>query len=466
MKNISFFHYTKANGYQAYLVSCALIALCTVIKLTLFDVLGSKTPFLLYFCIIVFIAQYYGAKPGVFTSILTVLVVDYFFFEPYFNITLTFNGAVQIFVFLLECLLLVYLCSGKEKEARRSGECSKMFQTLVEKSTDGIMMVKLDGKIGYISPSVSRITGYEAAELLQMDIWALLLPDEIMNVKEHFYQTASHPGESIHILHQVKHKSGNTIWVENTVTNLLEEPLLKAVIMNFTDVTARVVRDRQMEDFIGIASHELKTPLTSLKAYTQVLEMRMKKENNATSTILVTKIDQQINRVVSMIFDLLDVTKLQSGIMHLNIAPFDINELINEVTEAMQNSGHKHQIEIDLASAVTVRGDRARISQVLTNMISNGIKYSPDSASVNVYTRIEDNQVKVFVADHGIGIPPGEIRNIFKRFYRVSSVKESFQGLGLGLYISHQIIERHGGKMEVISEINRGSTFWFSLPLF
>lgn len=465
MGNYSFFDYTSKPAYLKYVTAFILVAAATGLKIGLFPTLGSDTPFLLYFAVIIIITRYYGTWPAVFASVLTAIAISFFFLSPNNGLRISPNEALQIIFFLAECFLLSSLSFIQDRTLKRDSEHQKMFQVLIEKSSDCIMMLKLDGEIIYNSPSVSGITGYSADDLRGRQLWSLLLAEEVTNVKEKFYQIASHPDKSIQFVHQLKHKNGHVIWIDSTIINLIEEPLVKGIVINFTNVTDRVVRERQMEDFIGIASHELKTPLTSLKAYTQVLEMRMKKENNSTSVILVNKIDKQINRVVGMIFNLLDVTKLQSGIMNLNVSDFDFNDLVYEVVEGIQGSCEKHQVVTDLGPSAVIHGDKERIGQVITNLISNAIKYSPDANSVCVTTAIEDNVLKTFVTDYGIGIPESEIRSVFGRFYRVQSVKESFQGLGLGLFISSQIIERHSGEMGVTSKVDEGSTFWFSLPL-
>lgn len=465
MGDFVFFEQTNKPAYLKYVTAFLLVTAATGLKIGLFPTMGSETPFLLYFAVIIIVTRYNGTWPAIFASILAAIAINYFFLSPYNSFRLSSNEALQTVFFLAECFLLASLSFIQDRTLKRIGENQKMFQILIEKSSDGIMMLKLDGEIIYSNPSVAGITGYSPEDLRSKQLWSLLLPEEVTNVKERFYQIASHPDKSIQFLHQLKHKNGHPIWIDNTIINLIEEPLVKCLVINFTNVTYRVEHERQMEDFIGIASHELKTPLTSLKAYTQVLEMRMKKENNTTSAILVNKIDRQINRVVGMIFNLLDVTKLQSGVMNLNVSDFDFNDLVYEIAEGIQGSCQQHQIITDLGSSAVVHGDKERIGQVLTNLISNAIKYSPDANSVCITTAIEDNVLKTFVTDYGIGIPESEIRSVFARFYRVQSVKESFQGLGLGLFISSQIIERHGGEMGVVSKVNEGSTFWFSLPL-
>lgn len=465
MKNNSFLRYATSHPYLKYVVSAFLLVAVTAIKLAFFDSLGARTPFMLYFAVIIFVAVYFGDKVAWFSTGLAVLLIDYFFMPPFFSFSFSLSFILQIIVFLIECGFVVWLSKGLEAVYKRVSESQKLFQILIEKSSDGIMMIGLDGKIIYCSPSVKDLTGYTEADIVNSDFWGLLITEEITDVKEKFYSIASHPGRTVKLMNRLKHKNGDIIWAESTFTNLTADPTVNAIIINFRDVTERVVREQQMEDFIGIASHELKTPLTSLKAYTQVLEMRMKKENNTTSSILVSKIDKQIDRVVNMIFDLLDVTKLQSGILHLRKTHFDLNELIYEVVENLQNSSSTHKIRVTSDTSVTLQADRSRIGQVITNLLGNGIKYSPGADEVYISVRRDGPVAIVAVEDKGIGISQSEADKIFSRFYRVQSVKESFQGLGLGLYISSQIISRHGGNMGVKSEVNKGSVFWFSLPL-
>jgi len=214
-----------------------------------------------------------------------------------------------------------------------------------------------------------------------------------------------------------------------------------------------------------VASHELKTPLTSLKAFTQVLESRFKNSTDTSSHEIITKIDYQVNRIVSMINDMLDVSSLQAGGLNFNIAKFDLNDLVDEIGQNLQQTTKKHRIVIDLAPIGVIPGDRERIGQVVNNLIANAIKYSPNAIEINVTSKIEEYKITVSVQDHGIGIPAAEQKSIFEKFYRVGNSQKAFQGLGLGLFICYQIVDIHKGKIGVISQEGEGSTFWFSLPL-
>ncbi|MFD2966589.1 CheR family methyltransferase [Sphingobacterium bambusae] len=231
-------------------------------------------------------------------------------------------------------------------------------------------------------------------------------------------------------------------------------------------INEKIKLERQKNDFISMASHELKTPVTSIKGYTQALQRRFSKEGNIDAEGFLRKMDNQINKLTALIGDLLDATKVTAGQLQYNIEDFDFNELILEITEEMQQTSRKHKIKLSLDNNVLVSGDRNRIGQVVTNLLSNAIKYSPSASEVLIDTSVSDNQVTVKVKDHGIGISKKHQENVFDQFFRASSVSDkNFAGLGLGLFIANEIIKRHRGKITVSSEEDVGSVFSIVLPI-
>jgi len=260
-------------------------------------------------------------------------------------------------------------------------------------------------------------------------------------------------------------KDGNYFWVDTTVTPLLNE---KGEIEEFisirNDITQRKQLEVQKDDFIGIASHELKTPITSLKAYTQVMENRFVKAGDIESATLLSKMDMQLDKLTNLISDLLDATKIQKGKLQFQESYFDFNELVAEIVEEMQRTTSKHTLVKEFGKSKTVHADRERIGQVLTNFLSNAIKYSPASKKIIVKTWSDKKTMSAHIQDFGIGIPADMRQHVFERFFRVKGrYQESFPGLGLGLYISSEIIKRHHGKIWL--KIKKGSTFGFTIPL-
>lgn len=224
--------------------------------------------------------------------------------------------------------------------------------------------------------------------------------------------------------------------------------------------------EKQKDQFIAVASHELKTPITSIKAYAQILQLRFEKQSDSVSFEMMKKMDMQINRLTNLVNDLLDVSKMQGEKIQFNKQKFQLNELINEISEEIQRTTTRHQIHLYLAKDVTIFGDKERIGQVLTNYLTNAIKYSPDANKINISSEIANDEVIVSVQDFGLGIPSNLKEKVFERFYRVQGRKqETFAGMGLGLFISKEIVARHNGKAWVTSEEGKGSMFKFSLPL-
>jgi two-component system CheB/CheR fusion protein len=233
-----------------------------------------------------------------------------------------------------------------------------------------------------------------------------------------------------------------------------------------TDIEDQKKAMQKKDEFISVASHELKTPVTSLKGFTQILQMTFAKEGNAMANNLLPKMDHQINKLTNLINDLLDVTKLNSGQLRLDEEKFNLNELVMETVEEMQRTTISHKIETDLTYPIYIFADKNRIGQVLINLLSNAIKYSPNADKVLVNCCSEDGKIKLCVQDFGIGIPGSQQSKLFTRFFRVSDDKtNTYPGLGLGLYITNEIIKRHNGTIDFKSEEGKGSTFCFSLPV-
>ena len=262
----------------------------------------------------------------------------------------------------------------------------------------------------------------------------------------------------------VKWPDGSSHWVlvsGNTLKNELGERIISGVSQ---DITEQKLLQQQKDDFIGIASHELKTPITSLKASLQLLD-RLKA--NPASTMLPTLIDQansSLKKVTVLIEDLLNTTRMKEGQLELNKSRFLLSKLINDCCQHVRAQGtHDLLVEGDLD--LEVYADSNRLDQVLINFVNNAIKYAPQSKVV--VTRIEKvgNHAKVSVIDKGPGIPKDKQAHLFDRYYRADVHGQPYAGLGLGLYISSEIIKKHQGEIGVESKIGKGSTFWFKIPI-
>jgi signal transduction histidine kinase len=223
--------------------------------------------------------------------------------------------------------------------------------------------------------------------------------------------------------------------------------------------------ERQKDEFVAIASHELKTPLTSIKALNQLLAEKLKTESNPLYDSYFRKTDSQIKRMEHLINDLMDVSKIRANKLDYNKDWFDLEATIRTICEDMQEVKKSHQVTVNGHLHQHIFGDKNRISQVLTNLLTNAIKYSPQANLIIVTLKETVKEAIISLQDFGIGIVNENQKKIFDRFFRVSADERKFQGMGIGLFISSEIIRKHGGRIWVKSTKGKGSTFSFSIPL-
>jgi signal transduction histidine kinase len=224
------------------------------------------------------------------------------------------------------------------------------------------------------------------------------------------------------------------------------------------------MKEEKKDEFISIASHELKTPLTTVKAYLQMLELTLDEQNEEAS-LYAKKASQSVNRLNELISELLDVSKIRLGKLNYSITEFDFNELADSTIEHIQLTTTTHTIIKAGFVKDKVTGDKDRLQQVIVNLLTNAIKYSPGTTQVFITISQEDGFVKVAVKDTGIGIAKQSLEKIFDKYHRVEEHAIHFQGLGIGLFISHEIIQRHHGQLWAESEPGKGSSFYFTIPV-
>ncbi|MEO6683252.1 MAG: HAMP domain-containing sensor histidine kinase [Ginsengibacter sp.] len=228
--------------------------------------------------------------------------------------------------------------------------------------------------------------------------------------------------------------------------------------------TLQLVQNR--DEFFSMASHELKTPVTSLKAYTQLLLMEGNDFVNEDGTNMLKKMDQQINKLVALINDLLDTSRLQYGNMEYPKEVLKLNHLVTEVIQEIKMPNPEHKIIFQKNINGMIHGNPDRLRQVINNLIGNAIKYAPDSNEILIRLDKKEDKIQFSIKDFGYGIREEDRPFIFDRFFRVSENNlNTYPGLGVGLYISNEIIKNHEGRMWLESELQKGSIFFFELPL-
>jgi len=323
-----------------------------------------------------------------------------------------------------------------------------------------------NGDVNFYNKRWYDYTGLTFEETKKWGWQAVVHPDDINHTTERYLKSLQ-TGDIFEVENRYKRHDGVYRWHLNRATPLKDD---KGEILFWvgtaTDIDDQKQQMERKDEFIGIASHELKTPVTSIKAYTQVLEKMLKQRGDEKEAAMISRMDAQLNRLTSLIGDLLDVTKINSGKLLFNDAEFDFNAHIEDLLEDLSRTTDKHAIIKNFAPTCTVYGDKERIGQVITNLVTNAIKYSPHADKIIVTSSVKNNEVTLCVQDFGIGIAEDNLNRVFEQFYRVSGdMQRTFPGLGLGLYISSEIIKREGGRIWVTSQEGKGSTFCFALPL-
>ncbi|QQL49378.1 ATP-binding protein [Mucilaginibacter ginkgonis] len=263
-------------------------------------------------------------------------------------------------------------------------------------------------------------------------------------------------------------KDGRKVrWLKSTgqvYTNHLGVPVKMQGLM--ADITEQKEDEQRKSDFIGMVSHELKTPLTSLNGYIQLLQTRTGKYADSFLDSSLDKANRQIGKMTKMINGFLNVSRFESGKIHIDHQQFDMKDLLADIEEETVPANNTHRITFHPVESTVVNGDKDKIGQVITNFISNALKYSAPATHVQVACIAVDGNVQVSVADEGMGIAQKDIDKLFDRYYRVEGHQmHTVSGFGIGLYLCAEIVERHNGKIWVESEPGKGSSFYFSLPL-
>lgn len=270
--------------------------------------------------------------------------------------------------------------------------------------------------------------------------------------------------------------AGNMVWFLTTKVPLRDSyGKIIGLVGIARDITERKLAEeaekeliQMKEDLIANVSHELRTPLQSIKGFLQLL-LKGKARDPAVQREFLTRMSQDANRLAAMVDDLLDASQLEAGRLRLELEEVDISELITETLQSLENLAEEKEIPITYNAPKTpliVKADRHRLKQVLFNLVGNAIKFSEFHSPILVTGEVMNDDVMVRVIDQGPGIPPEELPRLFEKFYRAKgSAKRAVGGTGLGLYISKRIIEAHGGKIGVESDLGKGSTFFFTLPM-
>jgi hypothetical protein len=327
-------------------------------------------------------------------------------------------------------------------------------------------MTDKEGKTNFVNKTWIQWTGIPL-EKHYGDGWleAVIEADKDYIVKKFEHSFLAHENFSAEF--KIKRNDGKERWVLSEASPYFTiEGDFAGYAGSVLDITERKQAELRKNEFFAVASHELKTPLTAIKAYAQLLSSTSEETNDVFLKNGLFKMESQVNKMTKLIGDFLNLSKIEADKLELNKKIFVINDLVSEIAEDMQMVSMNHKIVVEKGDTVKVKGDSERIAQVIANFLTNAVKYSPVDKDITIMVGQENGHAKVSVSDKGPGIKQEEQDKVFERFYRSESNNNtSVSGFGIGLYISAEIIRRHNGKIGVSSNPGKGATFYFTLPL-
>ena len=321
----------------------------------------------------------------------------------------------------------------------------------------------VEGKVTFYNQRWNDYTGLDVEQTKNVGLKSVIHPDDMQTAIEQ-YQYISEGNDDVEFQIRGKCADGTYRWHLIRLLPIKNENGERQLwVGTATDIQELKLLQQQKDDFISIASHELKTPLTVLKASLQLLD-RIKDDPARAMPNLLTLANKSVEKLSTLVQDLLFVSKMNEGQLHITRARFVLADLISECCHYAPEYG-VYTINIEGDKNLEVFADAARIEQIVINFVNNAIKYASDSKEILIDIEIVNKMAKVSVTDKGPGISSEKLPHLFDRYYRADSSGNQYSGLGLGLYISAEIIKKHNGEIGVDSVLGEGSTFWFTLPL-
>jgi PAS domain S-box-containing protein len=347
-------------------------------------------------------------------------------------------------------------------ENKLAEEKSAVLAAIVASSDDAIISKNFESIVTSWNDSAERLFGYTAEEMIGESIVKLIPPDR--QDEEPQILSRLRRGERVdHFETKRMAKDGSLLDVSLTISPIrgLHGNLI-GVSKIARDITDRKQEEMRKNDFIAMVSHELKTPLTSMKSYLQVLLRIAKKEGSSFQLNALARAESQAQKMTVMIHDFLNLARLEDGKIALNKTLFDLHPLIKEISAEAPFLTSNHQVKLVDCENICLEADRDKLGQVLNNLLSNAIKYSPKGGSIVIGCEKLDKQVKIFVKDEGVGISTEDQKRLFERFYRSKDERiKTVSGFGIGLYLVSEILRYHGSEIKVESAPGAGATFYF-----
>jgi PAS domain S-box-containing protein len=425
---------------------------------------------LLFTFFVVYFSLRDAIKGGFVAAMIAICYYAYIVFST--TAAVTTQRVQMIAVFALAYLIIAWVI-GKLRQSidnliEKESEYTNRLSAVIEQLTAGVVITDEKGTIEFVNKQAEKILGVKIPLGINLHNKPLLETYSLGKLKKRNnldIRKLMHIGDPVKGLeYEVARPDGKIIVVGASMSFVKNNKgKVIATTTIFQDITGKKQEEKRKDDFVNMASHELKTPITSLKLYINSLE-KLSSVNGRKK--VVTGIKSQVDRLQKLVSELLDVSRLQTGKMVYSKELFTIEELIKDAIDDMQLTKKQRRVIFDYRKKTKVYADKLRITQVINNLLANALKYSPNNKNVIVKVKRENSKVLVGVRDYGIGINKDQQKKIFDRLYQVTDdYEKTFPGLGMGLFIAKEIIEYHKGRLWVESTKGKGSTFYFTLPM-
>lgn len=351
--------------------------------------------------------------------------------------------------------------------SRSSQEINEQLVKIVESSTDAILGMSLDLTITSWNKGAEKLYGYTAKQVLGKNVLMIVPPDEVEEFLESIERAKG--GSLIEGRDSIRNGADGLIDVSLSLAPICKNGEIIGISEIDRDIRERKSAEKRVSEFYSIVSHELRTPLTSIRGALGLIEAGIVNQSSPKCMDLIKIGRESSDRLIRLINDILDLKKIEAGMFELHLEPIAADKLLEEAVNSMKGMAVERGVKLSLDEGpphVTVNADKDRCTQVLANLISNALKFSQNGSEVVVNGIVEAEQIRFNVSDNGPGIPESQLQKLFQKFQQLdSSDNRKCEGTGLGLAISKALVEQHGGHIGVKSELGRGSTFWFELPL-
>ncbi|MEE4196908.1 MAG: PAS domain S-box protein [Bacteroidales bacterium] len=370
--------------------------------------------------------------------------------------------------------------SKKAEEALRKSEAIK--NKMVSNIGDVIVIMDKNGTNRYKSPNLEPLFGWKPEELIGEDTFAIVHPEDVDRIKEFIHELSFEPNATGTTEFRYLRKDGEYVWIEITVVNLLHDPDIRGFMGNYHDISDRKKAeqeliaakehaeesDRLKSAFLANMSHEIRTPMNSILGFSSLLNKENLSQELRKHYLEIIQTSGQ--NLVHIVDDVIDIAMIESGQLKISKSMFSLNQLFVKLKDIFQEKINREQLSIRLilkipSKELNLFSDELRIKQILANLLSNALKFTEDGEVVFGFRRVKNHKIRFFVKDTGIGIPKDKQKMIFERFRQADdSSTRKYGGTGLGLAISKNLVELLKGKIDVQSEVNMGSEFYFTLP--